>query len=298
MKIIKWILNKFGKVLAWIFGGIGAIFAIFGGVKMGKAAKLNRRTRKMRDEALKLHEEHYNKVQAVLESTTIIKTTAIDSFNDFAEQMERLQDRPEFGAISCKGVNLPAFTVDELKVVSNKVGLAVEGVAYAGAGAGLGIAAFGLSALAIGPGVLFGGIGMLVVGSRINKKAVENNKQVEQLVKDVEKIVKKYDELADAATMLDSHISSIYEQYENHLAKMKKILAKTTVWCKLTRKEQLVIENTILLVGMLYKLCKIELIVKVDEVETVNVAEVQSVESEVQAALHHTKPRGLFAPIW
>ena len=291
----KFFSSKAGKITAGVMGAAGAGLAVAGGVEIGKAAKLNRRARKMRDEALQKHEEHYSKVQSVLEATTKTKMTAIASFDEFADQMAMIQGRPEFETIGCKGVQLPAFTADELKVISNKVALAVEGAAYAGAGAGLGIAAYGLNVLALGPGLLIGGIGMLVAGGHIKKKAIENSRQAKQLVKDVDEIIKQYDELAKAAAMLGEHIGSIYAQYTKHLARMKKILSKKTVWSNLNEKEQLAIENTILLVGMLYKLCKIELIVKVKKAEKVNVAEVEGIEAEVEAALHHTKRRGLFA---
>lgn len=291
----KFFSSKAGKITAGVMGAVGAGAAVAGGVEIGKAVKLNRRARKMRDEALQKHEEHYSKVQAVLEATTKTKMTAIASFDEFADQMAMLQGRPEFNEIGCKGVELPAFTAEELKVISNKVALAVEGAAYAGAGAGLGIAAYGLNVLALGPGLLIGGIGMLVAGGHIKKKAIENSKQAKQLVKDVDEIIKQYDELAAAATMLGDHIGSIYAQYSKRLTRMKKILAKKTVWSELNEKEQLTIENTILLVGMLYKLCKIELIVKVKKAEKVNAEEVKGIEAEIEAALRHTKSRGLFA---
>jgi len=302
-KIIGWIFSKcrkffsstVGKVITVILGLLGIGVGTKGAVDAGKAIKLNRRSKKMRDEALQRHEEHYTKVQEALEVAGKTKLAAIKSFDDFADQMAKIQGRPEFGNIGCKGVNLPAFTADDLKIISNNVALAIEGVAYAGAGAGLGIAVCGLNVLALGPGIFIGGIGLLVAGGHIKKKAIENNKQAKQLVKDVDEIVKKYDELADAATLLEKHISAVYAQYEKHLARMKKILSKKTVWSDMSEKEHTAIENTILLVGMLYKLCKIELIVKEKKAETINAEEVKNISPEVDAALKHTKRWGLFA---
>lgn len=63
----------------------------------------------------------------------------------------------------------------------------------------------------------------------------------------------------------------------------------------MTDKEHTAIENTILLVGMLYKLCKIELIVKHKKEETINTDEVKKVGAEVDATLKHTKHWGFFS---
>ncbi len=302
-KFLGWIFSKLrnffgskaGKITAAAVGAVGAGAAGYGAVQAGKAIKLNRRAKKMRDEALQRHEEHYNKVQGALEAAGKVKLTAIESFDDFAEQMAKIQGRPEFDEIGCKGVKLPEFTADDLKVISNNVALAVEGVAYAGAGAGLGIAVCGLNLVALGPGLLIGGIGLMIAGGHIKKKAIENNRQAKQLVKDVDAIVKQYDELATAASMLEKHISAVYAQYEKHLARMKKILSKKTRWSDMSDKEHTAIENTILLVGMLFKLCKIELIVKEKKAEAINAEDVEAIGAEVDAALKHTKRWGLFA---
>ena len=303
LKILGWIFrrlrdffgSKAGKITAGVIGAVGVGAAGAGAVQAGKAIKLNRRAKKMRDEALRRHEEHYNKVQGALEEAGKVKLIAIKSFDDFAEQMAKIQGRPEFDEIKCKGVELPQFSAGELKIISNNVALAVEGVAYAGAGAGLGIAVCGLNLVALGPGLLIGGIGLLVAGGHIKKKAIENNKQAKQLVKDVDTIVKQYDELAEVAEMLEKHISAVYAQYDRHLVRMKTILSKKTYWSDMSNKEHIVIENCILLVGMLFKLCKIELIVREKKIEVINTEAVKTIGAEVDAALKHTKRWRLFA---
>lgn len=303
LKLAGWIFSKcrdffsskIGKILLWILGIFGFSAGTKGVVEAGKAIKLNRHSRKIRDDALQMHEEHYQKVQLALEATGKTKLAAIDSFDDFANQMEKIQDRPEFSTIGCKGVELPVFTADDLKIISNNVALAIEGVAYAGAGAGLGIAVCGLNILALGPGIFIGGIGLLVAGGHIKKKAIANHKQAKQLAQDVNIIIKKYDKLADAATLLEQHISSVFTQYEKQMSKMKEILSKKTVWSAMSKKEQANIKNVILLVGMLFKLCKIELIVKTNNVESICSEEVKNIGTEVESVLKHTKPWWQFA---
>ncbi|MGM9632615.1 MAG: hypothetical protein ACI3XL_05950 [Eubacteriales bacterium] len=301
-KFISWIFSKLrnffgskaGKITAAAVGAFGVGAAGVGAVQTGKAVRLNRGSKKMCDEALQRHEEHYNKVQGALESAGAVKLTAIESFDDFADQMAKIQGRPEFDEIICKGVKLPEFTANDLKVISNNVAFAIKGAAGAGAGIGLGIAVCGLNLVALGPGLLIGGIGLFVAGGHIKKKAIESNKQAKQLAKDVDALVKQYDELATAAALLEKHISAVYAQYDKHLAMMKKILSKKTRWGDMTDKEKNTIENTILLVGMLLKLCKIELIVKEQKTETINAEEVEAISAEVDVALKHTKPKLFF----
>ena len=100
--------------------------------------------------------------------------------------------------------------------------------------------------------------------------------------------------MAAAAALLEKHISAVYAQYDRHLARMKKILSKKTRWNDMTDKEHTAIENTMLLVGMLFKLCKIELIVKEKNTETINADEVETIGAEVDAALKHTKHKLFF----
>ena len=291
----KFFSSTIGKAIAGILLALGIGGGTAGAVEAGKAIKLNRRSRKIRDEALQLHEEHYQKVQSMLEAAGKTKLAAIDSFDDFADQIAKIQDRPEFSTIGCKGVELPTFTADDLKIISNNVALAIEGAAYAGAGAGLGIAVCGLNILALGPGMFIGGIGLLIAGGHIKKKAIANHKQAKQLAQDVEAIIKKYDELAYAATLLEKHISAVYAQYEKQMVKMKDILSRKTVWNAMNKRERTTIENVILLVSMLFKLCKIELIVKKNEVEAICSEEVKTIGTEVESVLKQTKPWWQFA---
>lgn len=302
-RIINWMFSKcrdffsstIGKAVIWILGIFGISVGTAGAIEAGKAIKLNRRSRKIRDDALNLHEEHYQKVRGVLEATGKTKLTAIASFDDFADEMAKIQGRPEFDDIDCKGVDLPEFTAEDLKIISNNVALAIEGAAYAGTGAGLGIAVCGLNVLALGPGIFIGGIGLFVAGGHIKKKAIENSKQAKQLAKEVDAIVKQYDELADAAALLNTHIGAVYTQFEKYLGRMKKILAKKTVWSEMSERDHSTIENTILLVGMLFKLCKIELVMKEKRIERIQTDEVKAIGVEVDATLKRTKRWGIFA---
>lgn len=299
MFIIRWLIEKLGKffsskagkVIAWISALFGIGAATYGGVEIGKAVKLSKRAQKIRDEALQRHEEHYNKAQSALETAGNKKLAAVNSFEDFANQMEKLQGRPEFADIIPKDCNLPKFTAEDLKVISNKVALAVEGAAFAGAGAGLGIAAYGLNIFAFGPGVLFAGVGILVAGENIKKKAIENNKQAKLLAKEVKQLVAQYDELTDAAENLAKQLDDAFSQYQRCFGKMKKILVKKTQWNSLTEKEQQIIKNTVMLVGTLFELCKVELVVKERKTETVNTEAVKKSEAVVDKTLKKTKKK-------
>lgn len=301
MFIIRWLIEKLGKffsskagkVVAWISALFGIGTAAYGGVEIGKAVKLSKRAKKIRDEALQRHEEHYIKAQSALETAGNKKLLVVKSFEDFANQMEKLQGRPEFADIIPKDCDLPKFTAEDLKVISNKVTLAVEGAAFAGAGAGLGIAAYGLNVFAFGPGVLVAGVGILVAGEHIKKKAIENSKQAKLLAKEVKQLVAQYDELTDAAENLTKQLEDVFLQYQRYFGKMKKILAKKTRWDDLAAKEQQVVKNTVMLVGTLFNLCKVELVVKERKVETVNMEAVKKAEAAVDKTLKITKKKFL-----
>lgn len=292
-KLAKFFSSKAGKIAAGVGVGVGLGAAAYGGAEIGKAVKLSKRAKKIQDEALLRHEEHYSKAQSALETAGNKKLLVVKSFEDFANQMEKLQGRPEFADIIPKDCDLPKFTAEDLKVISNKVALAVEGAAFAGAGAGLGIAAYGLNVFALGPGVLFAGVGILVAGEHIKKKAIENSKQAKLLAKEVKQLVAQYDELTDAAENLTKQLDDIFLQYQRYFGKMQKILAKKTRWNDLAEKEQQVIKNTVMLVGTLFSLCKIELVAKVRKTETVNSEAVKKSEAAVDRTLKKTKKKFL-----
>lgn len=299
MKIIMWVIQKLrsffssktGKVFSWIAGLFGGGAVVCGGAKVVEAVNLNKRAKKIRDEALTLHEEHYNKAQTALETAGQKKLAAIQTFSEFANLMEKLRDRPRFSDITEDGVSLPTITTDELKVIADNVAAAIGGVALAGAGAGLGIAAYGLNVLAFGPGMLFGGVGMLMAGNQLKNKAVENKRQAKQLANDIEQLIGQYDQLANAADSLSKQLDDVYSNYIPHLEKMKKILEKKTIWDKLSVKEQRIIKNAMYLVGMMYKLCKTELVLKTKKAETVNVAGVKAIEEEVEKTIKPMKKK-------
>ena len=299
MGILRWLFEKLGKffsskagtIAAWLGLGLGVGAAAAGGNEIVKAVKLSKRAQKMRDEALQRHEEHYNNTQKALQTAGDKKLLVVKSFDEFASEIEKLQGRPEFAEIIPKDCALPKFTAEDLKVLSNKVAVAVEGVAFAGAGAGLGIAAYGLNVFALGPGALFAGVGILLAGNQLKKKAVENNKQAKQLAKDVKQLVAQYDELTMAADKLTKQIGDVYSQYERYFSKMKRILAKKKQWNVLTEKEQRVIKDTVMLVGTLYELCKVELVEKKRKTENVNTEAVKKSETVVDKTLQKTKKK-------
>ena len=72
---------------------------------------------------------------------------------------------------------------------------------------------------------------------------------------------------------------------------MRKIIKsykeKTIIWQNLTSEEQLVIENMVLIVGVLYEMCKVQLVLKSDDSDhnIINEAEISKAEKNANKVL-------------
>lgn len=165
-------------------------------------------------------------------------------------------------------------------------------IAAGGGGMALGTAVLGGATL--GVGLLVGGIVFNVTGSKLSDKADEAYKQAKRTKREVKKIVGYFDELTSAAQPFKTSLTEIENQYRKRLATLNHVVnfSEKTQWSEFTDKEKLMTENAVLLVGLLYKMCKISLVLKDqdgDGLNAVNSEEVKSVVEEANKILDDVK---------
>ena len=69
---------------------------------------------------------------------------------------------------------------------------------------------------------------------------------------------------------------------------MKNTLSKKQDWRKFTEEEKLNVKNCVLIVGLLYKMCKVNLVLKPQsetDINTVNVNEINGIYDDVNSML-------------
>lgn len=155
------------------------------------------------------------------------------------------------------------------------------GGTLAAGGGGMAAGAAALSAATLGVGLLVGGIIFSFAGSKMSDKADEAWNQMIKAEKNI-KIICNY--LIDLRTTSNEYYETLLKVnniYKNHLNELKRIviILKHTNWDTFTPEEKLITENTVLLVGLLYKMCKVEIVLQSkneDELNTINKTDVDN----------------------
>lgn len=296
MRIIRWIISFFTKHKRGVIAGaagLGAAGAGAGLFNAHKAKKINRQALDIQRAALERHEQAYQETQAVLALLGEVEKDAIDSFEHFADTMERIQGRPKFKSSIFSTVKLPNYEPEEIKNLSAEVRMAIDGVVGAGVGGLAGLAAFGAGAgaLVAAPAMVLGGVVLCVKGFGLKKKAIENKFQAKQMKKNVDEIVAFYAELRKAADSFRGSVTAIYSRYAEGLQCVEDTLATKTVWKQFSREEKKNVENTVFLARLLYEMTQTKIVVrqeKEDKLETVNTVEIAKLQKQATKLLGKT----------
>ena len=185
---------------------------------------------------------------------------------------------------------------------------ALGGGSLAAGGGGMALGATVLSGATLGIGLLVGGIIFNATGSKLSDKADPNIRMqafimfIETLLNylnelDKEKInsiigntiVHYFDELTCAANDFKEALTKVENIYRSYLDTLGYIVNfnEKTNWNDFTDKEKKVTENTVLLVGLLYTMCRVKLVLKQDneELNKVNRQDIDNVVADTDVVL-------------
>lgn len=143
---------------------------------------------------------------------------------------------------------------------------ALGGGSLAAGGGGIALGTTVLGAATLGVGLLVGGVIFSCTGSKLSDKADEARRQMLANEKKINKICNYLFDLQRTAEEYNDTMRRMRSLYKKQLAKMRNIVESyyenRVDWFNLSRDEQLVIENTVLIVGVLYNMCKVQLVCK------------------------------------
>ena len=273
---------------AAVAGGAAAAVGVGVGIH---ANRVNKKALAMRDEALSAYQESNAQTEAVMEKLGDLQIEIIGTFDSFVDAIGKILQRPEGLKNKLSRVTLPDFKPEDLKTLSNNLQMALAGGAVAGTG--VAVAALGVNALALGPGALVGGVVLCVKGVSLSKKASKNMREAVQIKKDVEKICDYHSQLRGSAGMLYQSMLEVRQQYIPHLSALKTLVSQKTDYKEYTKEERLLVQNSILLVSLMYDMCKAALVQKAENencVETVNEKEVKRIVESTKLSLRKIKP--------
>lgn len=160
------------------------------------------------------------------------------------------------------------------------------GGTIAAGGGGMAAGAAALGAATLGVGLLVGGVIFNFTGGKLSDKADE---AWAQMKKAEEKINISCNYLVDLRSTSIKYCKTIFkvnELYRKHLDDLKNIVIGLghTDWNTYTPEEKELTENTVLLVGLLYNMCKVELVLKSEKDNDINTINKAAIEKSINNA--------------
>jgi hypothetical protein len=167
---------------------------------------------------------------------------------------------------------------------------ALGGGALAAGGGGMALGSAVLGGATLGVGLLVGGIIFNVTGSKLSDKADEAWRQAKKEEEQVNKICSYLGSLISNADSFCNSILEVRVKYKEHIGDLNYIINTQgkTDWNEFSDIEKRTVENTYMLVAVLYKMCKVQLVLKSDnenDTNKVNVAEIDSAKRDAETVL-------------
>ena len=169
--------------------------------------------------------------------------------------------------------------------MTNATLAALGGGAVAAGGGGIALGTTILGATTLGVGLLVGGIIFNVTGTKLSEKADEAYYQATTTRDEVNKICTYLSKLEKYAREYKKTLTTVEVAYREKIKTLDHIInyENKTHWNDFNKKDKLTVENAVLLVGMLYKMCKVQLVLKDNDGDgqnTVNVKDIKDVQIE------------------
>lgn len=278
--------------IAALAGAAGAASAVKGVSKMRDANNLVESANRRHKRNIRRLEESNKEADRAMDELGTLELQILKSFEDFASVFEKIKNKPTFAAYEKENVKLPEFDGTKLKEVSVGAGVLLGGIEGAGLGAAGGFAAAGATTAAVmalgsmilggatlGVGLLVGGIIFNITGSNLTDKADEVWGEMKRAERKMDRARAYLDKLHQTADTYKDQLKTVQLIYQDHLDDLKDQVEEQgrTDWRTYTSEEKKLTENTVLLVGLLYAMCKVRLVLKGDndELNTINEASIQ-----------------------
>lgn len=202
------------------------------------------------------------------------------------------------GGFAASGVAVSAVTAlgtaSTGTVISTLSGAAATNAALAALGGGSLEAGGGgvllggtvLSGVAAGTALFVGGIIFGAAGDKMVEKADTAYAEMKHAEKTIDDICQYLEELKNTADEYIRSLKKVHQLYMKNFAWVSFTVNNVhkTDWCLFTSEEKKALENTVLLVGLLYKMCQINLVIKAESENEINKINLQAVNEVMQDA--------------
>ena len=163
---------------------------------------------------------------------------------------------------------------------------ALGGGSIAVGGGGMALGTTILGATTLGVGLLVGGVIFNFTGGKLSDKADEAWYQMKLAEAKINKICTYLIELRKVSNEYQNTLSAVNKIYVSYLARLKHIVfnLEHKDWDRFTYEEKTVTENTVLLVGLLYNMCKVKLVLKNNNKNDINTINKRAVIKSINDA--------------
>lgn len=197
-------------------------------------------------------------------------------------------------ALGCASTGTPIAALSGV-AATNATLAALGGGSLAAGGGGMALGTTILGATTLGVGLLVGGIIFNVTGISLSNKADKAQEQVVQAEREIDRICYYMKDLSSTAIKYETSLRKVNDVFQKHLKFLEGIVdvAQKTDWNDFSDTEKLATENTVLLTGLLYKMCKVQLVLKAANDKDLNKINTEEVRKSINDADTFLKEKGL-----
>lgn len=161
---------------------------------------------------------------------------------------------------------------------------ALGGGSLAAGGGGMALGTTVLGAATLGVGLLIGGVIFGITGGKISSDAKKAQKEIEKETQQTEEICNYLLDLQGTANRYGRKLDEVGSMYHEHMEKLKwmVVMQGRADWELYTEPEKQLVNNTALLVKLLYDMCKVELVQKSEEEDAMNTINTTGLKEQYQ----------------
>ena len=161
---------------------------------------------------------------------------------------------------------------------------ALGGGSLAAGGGGMALGTTVLGAATLGVGLLIGGVIFGITGGKISSDAKKAQKEIEKETQQTEEICNYLLDLQGTANRYGRKLDEVGSMYYEHMEKLKwmVVMQGRADWDWYTEPEKQLVNNMVLLVKLLYDMCKVELVQKSEEEDAMNTINTTGLEEQYQ----------------
>lgn len=167
---------------------------------------------------------------------------------------------------------------------------ALGGGSLAAGGGGMALGSLILGGATLGVGLLVGGVIMGITGDKLSEKADEAWKQMERAEDKIKAICAYFDELLGVAKEFNDSLNKVRFVYNDRFRMLKTLCNKheqtysVIDYNRFSSTEKMLLENTALLVGVLYGMCKVQLLNKPKNEDDLNIINSEAIHVSINEA--------------